>query len=242
MQKTFKKTALGLILCLVMLLCAGVALTAKRDDCTLAYSVLCTVNGEYARAQQLLLAHRFHTYEGGEGYLTQHHAWLHFLMGRRLLAQGKSAAAERILLDGLVFPENYGEEKNYFVNDAPIYSALAMCMEREGKKGEAERYWKLATSTKGAPTVHSYFQCIALHALGRAQEAQDLAREMVRLGEECIANAAVNDYYGMIGKVVLFGRLFLLQAGGAIDSAGSGCYNDEKHRKAEKDEYAHGSV
>ena len=28
MQKTFKKTALGLILCLVMLLCAGVALTA----------------------------------------------------------------------------------------------------------------------------------------------------------------------------------------------------------------------
>ena len=85
MQKTFNKTALGLILCLVMLLCAGVALTAKRDDCTLAYSVLCTVNGEYARAQQLLLAHRFHTYEGGEGYLTQHHAWLHFLMGRRLL-------------------------------------------------------------------------------------------------------------------------------------------------------------
>ena len=173
------------------------ALTAKRDDCTLAYSVLCTVNGEYARAQQLLLAHRFHTYEGGEGYLTQHHAWLHFLMGRRLLAQGEPAAAERILLDGLVFPENYGEEKNYFVNDAPIYSALAMCMEREGKKGEAERYWKLATSTKGTPTVHSYFQCTALRALGRAQEARDLAREMVRLGEECIANAAVNDYYGV---------------------------------------------
>ena len=171
--------------------------TAKRDDCTLAYSVLRTVNGEYERARQLLLAHRFHTYEGGEGYLTQHHAWLYFLLGRRLLAQGKLAEAERVLLDGLVFPDNYGEEKNYFVNDAPIYSALAMCMECAGRKKEALRYWQLATSTKGAPTVHSYFQCIALRAMNRQDEAEQLAHEMMRLGETRIANAAVNDYYGV---------------------------------------------
>ena len=50
----------------------------------------------------------------------------------------------------------------------------------------------------------------------------------------CSICCSAANFNGMIGKGVLFGRLFLLQAGGAIDSAGSGCYNDEKHRKAEK--------
>lgn len=173
------------------------ALTAKRDDTTLAYSVLCTVYGEYGKAKALLDAHRFHTYEGGEGYLTQHHAWLHFLMGRKLLSAGRVAEAEKVLSDGLVFPENYGEEKNYFVNDAPIYTALADCMAQTGRKDAENEYLALALTTKGAPTVHSYYQCLALQRLGRDDEANALAREMLRMGEEKIANAALDDYYGV---------------------------------------------
>ena len=59
----------------------------SRDDCTLQYSVLSTLAGETDKAFEILANHRFHTYEGGEGYLTQHHAWLHFLTGRKLLAE-----------------------------------------------------------------------------------------------------------------------------------------------------------
>ena len=173
------------------------ALTEKRDDCTLAYSVLCTVIGDYARAKAVLDAHRFHTYEGGEGYLTQHHAWLHFLIGNRLLKEGRTEEAVSELRAGLVFPENYGEEKNYFVNDAPIYLTLASCMHALGKKEEEQSFLALALSTKGSPTVHSYFQCEALRRLGRDEEADALAREMLRIGEERIANAAIDDYYGV---------------------------------------------
>ena len=101
------------------------------------------------------------------------------------------------MLAGLVFPENYGEEKNYFVNDAPIYLTLASCMKVLGKMQEEQSYLTLALSTKGSATVHSYFQCEALRRLGRDEEANALAREMLRIGEERIANAALDDYYGV---------------------------------------------
>ena len=165
-------------------------LTAQRDDCTLAYSVLCTVAGEYEKARNILLGHRFHTYEGGEGNLTQHHAWLHFLSARQLLANGDREATKQMLLDGLVFPENYGEEKNYFVNDAPIYLALYE-LEKDPK------YLELATSTKGAPTVHSYYQCLALEKMGQPEAAKALAARLKSIGENKIKNADVNDYYGV---------------------------------------------
>lgn len=165
-------------------------LTAQRDDCTLAHSVLCTVAGDYEKARDILLAHRFHTYEGGEGNLTQHHAWLYFLHATAMQQQGDSQSAKAMLLDGLVFPENYGEEKNYFVNDAPIYLALS-------KLTGDDSYLQLAVSTKGAPTVHSYYQCLALEKLGRKDDTLALAENMKQLGEAKLKNAAVNDYYGV---------------------------------------------
>ena len=165
-------------------------LTARRDDCTLAYSVLCTVAGDYKKARDILLAHRFHTYEGGEGNLTQHHAWLHYLYAKKCLHEGDRECAKTLLLEGLVFPENYGEEKNYFVNDAPIYSLL---YELEGE----EKYLELATATKGAPTVHSYFQSLVLKKMGREAQAAELTAKLKAIGESKIQNAAVNDYYGV---------------------------------------------
>ncbi len=172
-------------------------LTARRDDCTLSHSVLCTVKGDYRRALDILSAHRFHTYEGGEGNLTQHHAWLAFLRGSLAWREGKAEEAKRILLDGLVFPENYGEEKNYFVNDAPIYGLLARIEGALGHAETAEDYLCLADSTKGAPTVHSYFQCLALRRMNRGEEAAALAARLRQIGEDKLKHAAHHEYYGV---------------------------------------------
>lgn len=166
----------------------------RRDDCTLNYSVLRTVAENYEGAEMLLKTHRFHTYEGGEGYLTQHHAWLKYLIARKLFKEGKRKQAAKEAESGLTFPENYGEEKNYFVNDAPLYLTLAECAEDEKTR---KNYLGLAVSTKGAPTVHSYFECRALEKLGKKEEAERLAREMISIGKEKIRNAATDDYFGV---------------------------------------------
>jgi tetratricopeptide (TPR) repeat protein len=148
------------------------------------------VAGDYKNARNILLQHRFHTYEGGEGNLTQHHAWLYFLSAKECISKGDLTGAKQMLLDGLVFPANYGEEKNYFVNDAPIYLALYE-LEKD------EKYLELANTTKGAPTVHSYYQCRALKKMGREADAVDLTEKLKVIGENKIRNAAVNDYYGV---------------------------------------------
>ena len=172
-------------------------LVEKRDDCTLNYSILATVSGDYARAKAILASHNFHTYEGGEGNLTAHHAWLQYLIGRELFDGGKYEEAMAEFIAGLTFPKNYGEEKNYFVNDAPLYSMIAECKKKLGDEAGAAEYYALSDTTKGAPTVHTYFQCNALRAVGKAERADMLAAELVSMGESRIANADVNDYYGV---------------------------------------------
>lgn len=172
-------------------------LAAKRDDCTLNYSILRTVTGDYEEAKKILLSHRFHTYEGGEGNLTAHHAWLQFLIGKKLYDAGKYAEAAKEFEAGLTFPENYGEEKNYFVNDAPLYLMLAECADKLGETKRAEEYLALADTTKDAPTAHTYFQCLALKKAGKADKAATLAEALLTLGKGKIENADVNDYFGV---------------------------------------------
>lgn len=172
-------------------------IVSRRDDCTLQYSVLSTIAGDMKKAFELLDAHRFHTYEGGEGHLTQHHAWLHFLAGRELVKQKKYKEAEEMLIGGLTFPLNYGEEKTYFVNDAPIYSELAKVYKAQGLDDKCEEYLRLAAVTHGAPTVHSYYECAALESSGRTAEAKALADEMDNIGKNKIENAEIPEYYGV---------------------------------------------
>ena len=172
-------------------------LTEKRDDCTLNYSILATMAGDYEKAKSILLSHTFHTYEGGEGNLTAHHAWLQYLIAKELMAKGDFEAAYAAAEAGLTFPANYGEEKNYFVNDAPLYLTMAQCLEALGKADEAAKYIALADTTKGAPTVHTYFQCEALRKAGNCERADMLAAALVEMGERRIDTKDVNDYYGV---------------------------------------------
>ncbi|MBQ8380993.1 MAG: DUF5107 domain-containing protein [Clostridia bacterium] len=172
-------------------------LAAQRDDCTLNYSILCTVAGDYDRAKAILMAHNFHTYEGGEGNLTAHHAWLQFLVGKQLFDKGSYAEAFKEFEAGLTFPLNYGEEKNYFVNDAPLYLMMAECAAKLGDELKEKEYLALADTTKGAPTIHTYFQCKALEAAGNAAKSEFLSGELIAMGENRKATADVNDYYGV---------------------------------------------
>ncbi len=168
-----------------------------RDDCTLQYSVLLTVEGDLSKAFDILANHRFHTYEGGEGYLTQHHAWLHFIEGRKLVKEKKYEQTEKMLLAGLNIPLNYGEEKNYFVNDAPIYFELAELYGAQGLTAKRDEYLRLALTTHGAPTVHSYYECLAFEALGMPEKAKNLADEMEKIGKNRIETAEIPEYYGV---------------------------------------------
>lgn len=176
------------------------ALVKARDDCTLNYSILLTLEGKLQDAKDVLLGHEFHTYEGGEGNLTRHHAWLQYLIGKSLFEQGDYRGAAEQLCAGLVFPECYGEEKTYFVNDAQLYYLLALCCGKQGDDEGKEKYLLLADSTKDDVSIHTYFQCLACNVRGDTARTQELAKRMEKVGKTKIKNCEIDAYYGVGAK------------------------------------------
>ncbi len=172
-------------------------LTAQRDDCTLDKSIIYTELGRYDEAKNILLGHRFHTYEGGEGNLTRHHAWLQALRGTAALEEGDAERAIEEFKAGYTFPLCYGEEKNYFAQESHLNYGMAVAYEMLGDKENAKKYYDLACVETSAPTEISYFRALALYKNGRITEARELLDSMIALGEQTIKNKDIPAYYGV---------------------------------------------
>lgn len=166
----------------------------RRDDCTLEYAQLLAVAGRTDESRRTLLEHRFHTYEGGEGNLTGFHAWLYKLIGDAFLAQGETEEAFRAYRSGLTFPKCYGEEKSFFVNDAPLYLGMSRCARKLGRK---DTYLEKAYTNYAGITVHSYWQVLALRDAGKTKEADALIEEMLACADETYKNRDIPPYFGV---------------------------------------------
>ncbi len=176
---------------------AHVAVSAQRDDCTLDKSILYTELGNYDAARDILLDHRFHTYEGGEGNLTRHHAWLCALRGTKALEEGNYELALKEFEAGYTFPLCYGEEKNYFAQESHLNYGMACAYEGLGDSDNAAKYLALACTETSAPTEISYFRALALYKSGNVGEGRALLQKMIEMGEAQIANKDVPAYYGV---------------------------------------------
>ena len=172
-------------------------LSAMRDDCTLDHSILLTELGRYDEAKALLDGHWFHTYEGGEGNLTRHHAWLMTLIGKKLAAEGKYKEAIEAYKSGYTFPLCYGEEKNYFAQESHLGYGLAMAYKADGNKREYEKALKSAMTDHAAPSEISYFRALAFYEAGEISAAHALCEEMIEAGKEKIRDKDVPAYYGV---------------------------------------------
>ncbi|MBQ8836009.1 MAG: DUF5107 domain-containing protein [Clostridia bacterium] len=172
-------------------------LSAMRDDCTLDHSILLTELGRYDEAKALLDAHWFHTYEGGEGNLTRHHAWLMTLIGKKLADEGNYEEAIEAYKNGYVFPLCYGEEKNYFAQESHLNYGLAMAYKAAGNKREYEKTIKEAMKDTAAPSEISYFRALAMYEAGEISEGRALCEEMIAKGQQTIRDKDVSAYYGV---------------------------------------------
>jgi len=172
-------------------------LSADRDDCTLDKSILLTQLGRLDEARDILLDHRFHTYEGGEGNLTRHHAWLYTIRGFKALAEGNAEAALSEFEKGYTFPLCYGEEKNYFAQESHLNYGAAVAAKAMGNDEKYAAYLEAAETDHAAPTEISYFRALAYLAEGKKEEGEALLRLMIANGENEILNKDIPAYYGV---------------------------------------------
>ena len=173
------------------------AMSAMRDDCTLDHSILLTELGRYDEAKALLDAHWFHTYEGGEGNLTRHHAWLMTLIGKKFADEGKYAEAIEAYKNGFVFPLCYGEEKNYFAQENHLNYGLAMAYKALGDEKAYAETLAAAMNDTAAPSEISYFRALAFYEAGEISAARALCEQMIAAGKQKIKDKDVSAYYGV---------------------------------------------
>lgn len=177
------------------------ALLEKHDPLYTEYITLLNDVGQYEKAYKLIMSHKFHPWEGGEGKITSQYR-------RALMAlaeKEKSAeAAKAMLVRALSYPENLGEGKLIGQLDNDIYYMLG---KRESEKQRAEEYFNLAKRGSlnlnfqmyynDQPPEMMYYIALAHHELGNDKEAISILKAMEKYGAEHMNDEIKTDYFAV---------------------------------------------
>jgi tetratricopeptide (TPR) repeat protein len=153
-------------------------LIAERDDLTAARAALLNQLGRPREALDLLLARRFHPWEGGEGLVSDQYEGACLLLGQAALAAGRADEALAHLQAALVYPDNLGEGRSLFKPDAHLHYHIALAHEALGDAQAARASLERAAASLPYPSATAYYQALALDKLGQPQAAQERLREL----------------------------------------------------------------
>jgi tetratricopeptide (TPR) repeat protein len=172
-------------------------LVQERDDCHLDRITLLTQLGQYEQAIQFAKNHRFHIYEGGEGQLTRHHAWLHTLYAWECISHNDLAQAEQLLKQAMVLLPGYGEGKSYFAQENHVYFTLGHIYERQDRQKEMASAYESAAVDKSSLSEISLFRALALRKLKLYTQARQVLQQMIDRAEQIIDQLDQWPYFGV---------------------------------------------
>ena len=178
-----------------------------RDDLYVEYCTLLNLQGRYQQALDLIMAHKFHPWEGGEGKVTTQYAVALTQLGRIALEGGDAAGAKGLLERALVFPHNLGEGKLEGAKDNNIHYYLGLAERALGNEADALRHLELAAAGDEEPTGMMYYndqpadlilyQGLANRALGREARATSRFYKLVSYGEKHYYDQVKIDYFAV---------------------------------------------
>ena len=118
---------------------------------------------------------------------------MHVLYGNKLAADGDTAKAEQIYINGINMPKSYGEAKTFFNQEAHIYYYLSKLYTGDKRTEALEK----AAEYKAAVSEISLFRALALKELGKEDEAKRVLDEMISTAQSLIDNKDMRTYYGV---------------------------------------------
>ena len=179
----------------------------QRDDLYTEYCTLLNDLGRYEEALELILAHTFHPWEGGEGKVTTQYATALTQMAIRELKSGNAAKARELLERALVFPHNLGEGKLEGAKDNHIHYYLGLAEKTLGNEAESIRHLELAAAGNEEPASAMYYndqpadmilyQGLANRVLGREDRARSRFYKLISYGEKHYYDQVKMDYFAV---------------------------------------------
>jgi tetratricopeptide (TPR) repeat protein len=174
---------------------AHLDLVAHRDDLTIEYITLLNQSQQWKPALEHLAARHFTPWEGGEGLVSAQYVHAHRALGLSALAKKNPEEALRHFEAARHYPHNLGEGKQLLTleRDLDYFSGLAA---RSLDHGEASRgFWSVAGAPFAAPGMHTYFQGLALRAMGDEEAAFNAFSNLAAYAEQLASMKPVIDYF-----------------------------------------------
>ena len=179
----------------------------RRDDLYIEYCALLNDLGRYQESLDLIMAHTFHPWEGGEGKVTTQYTAALTQLGIQALNSGDASKARELLAKALVFPHNLGEGKLEGARDNNIHYFLGLAEKALGNGEESRRHLELAAAGNEEPASAMYYndqpadmilyQGLAQSALGRDDKARSRFYRLISYGEKHYYDQVKIDYFAV---------------------------------------------
>ena len=168
-------------------------LIAQRDDLILEEITLLNQLGRYEEAKEMLDAHQFHPWEGGEGKVSGQYQICRVELAKQALAEKKEKKAKLLLEECLVFPPHLGEGKLYGAQDNDFLYLLGRY--EEGTAGPTEP--AAAMYYNDAKPDKIFYAGLCYRKLGQEDKARGLFFKLVNYGKQHLFDHVTMDYFAV---------------------------------------------
>ena len=183
------------------------ACVAKRDDLSIEQVTLLNQLGRHAEALELLLARKFHPWEGGEGKSSAQYVLALVEMARQALADDNAAEAIDLLERSLRWPYSLGEGKLAGIQENNIHYWLGQAHRQLGDERTAREWFERASHGRAEPSSATYYndqppemifyQGLAHRALGREYEAMQRFVTLADYGRKHLDDNPAIDFFAV---------------------------------------------
>ncbi|WP_457951521.1 tetratricopeptide repeat protein [Lactiplantibacillus pentosus] len=182
-------------------------LVNQRDDSYISLVTLLNETGHHHKAYDLIMAHTFHPWEGGEGKVsTQYEYALVELAKKDLMDEHPRLAIEK-LQQALTYPRSLGEGKLPIAVDNVIDYYLGLAYQQLGDNEAAKSYFNSATQGLSEPTDMMYYndqpadtifyQGLAYEQLQKMEDARAKYYKLINFGEQHLFDKFKMDYFAV---------------------------------------------
>jgi len=178
-----------------------------RDDLYLERVSLYNFLGKYKKALQLIKAHTFHPWEGGEGRVTGQYVLSYVQLGKHALFNNDFEKAITYFEAAQTYPENLGEGKLSGTMENDIFYWMGYAYAALDNNKEATALWTKASEGISEPSPVLYYndqqpdkifyQGLALRKLGEEKEAKFRFQKLLDYGKKHASDNIKIDYFAV---------------------------------------------
>ncbi len=170
-------------------------LVAQRDDLTVELVTLYNEIGDSQRSLEILLARRFHPWEGGEGLVSAQYVTAHVILGWRSLEAARPHEALDHFERARRHPANLGEGKHLLTPENHLHYFAGLARKALGDAGGSRRDFEQAAAIQPRLSSMTYYRALAEKELGHEEAASQLLHELRDLAASQLTAEVKVDYF-----------------------------------------------